>query len=332
MDTFQAMVASGQGPASVVELTDADLPAGDVVVDVAYSSLNYKDGLAVTGKAKIARSFPMVCGIDLAGTVASSDSADWSPGDEVVVTGWGLSETHPGGYTGRQGLQSGWLVRRPERLTLAQTMAVGTAGLTAMLCVMALERHGLTPESAADGEVLVTGAAGGVGSVAVAILARLGYTVAASTGRAEQADYLHRLGATTVVERSSLAVEGRPLDKERWTAAIDTVGSSTLGTVLRQTRYRGAVAACGLAGGNDLPVTVLPFILRNVALLGVDSVQCPADVRAEAWERIGRDLPLELLDAMTRVEPFDNLPQLAEDIVAGQTRGRVVIDISGDAG
>ena len=329
MDTFQALVASGQGPAAFAELTDADLPAGDVVVDVAYSSLNYKDGLAVTGKGKIARSFPMVCGIDLAGTVSSSDSPEWSPGDEVVVTGWGLSETHPGGYTGRQALDSRWLVRRPQRLSLAQTMAVGTAGLTAMLCVLALERHGLTPELAADGEVLVTGAAGGVGSVAVAVLARLGYAVAASTGRPEQADYLRALGASSIVDRADLAVEGRPLDRERWSAAIDTVGSTTLGSALRQTRYRGAVAACGLAGGSDLPVTVLPFILRNVALLGVDSVQCPRDVRAEAWDRLGSDLPLEHLDAMTTVEPFGRLPQLAEDILAGRTRGRVVIDVSG---
>lgn len=323
------MVASGPGPASIVELSDADLPAGDVVVDVAYSSLNYKDGLAVTGKGKIARSFPMVCGIDLAGTVASSDSPDWAPGDEVVVTGWGLSETHPGGYSRRQALRSGWLVRRPERLSLAQTMAVGTAGLTAMLCVMALEHHGVTPELAADGEVLVTGAAGGVGSVAVALLARLGYSVAASTGRPAEAAYLTSLGATTIVERSALEGQGRPLDKERWSAAIDTVGSSTLATVLSQTRYRGAVAACGLAGGNDLPVTVLPFILRNVALLGVDSVQCPAAIRAEAWQRLATDLPLEHLDAMTTVEPFAKLPELAEAILAGKTRGRVVIDIAG---
>ncbi len=323
------MVSTGAGPASVVELSDSDLPAGDVVVDVAYSSLNYKDGLAVTGRGRIARSFPMVCGIDLAGTVSRSDSVDWSPGDEVVVTGWGLSETHPGGYTARQALDPAWLVRRPEGLSLQQTMSVGTAGLTAMLCVLALEEHGLTTELAAGGEVLVTGAAGGVGSVAVAVLARLGYNVAASTGRPEQAEYLRSLGAATIVERASLEGEGRPLDKERWSAAIDTVGSSTLGTVLRQTRYRGAVAACGLAGGNDLPVTVLPFILRNVALLGVDSVQCPSEIRSEAWRRLATGLPVEQLDAMTTVEPFENLPQLAEDILAGRTRGRVVVDISG---
>lgn len=324
-------MASGDGPASIVELSEADLPAGDVVVDVAYSSLNYKDGLAVTGRAKIARSFPMVCGIDLAGTVVSSDSADWAPGDEVLITGWGLSETHPGGYTGRQCVQSRWLVRKPDGLTLAQTMAIGTAGLTAMLCILALERHGVTPGDAADGEVLVTGAGGGVGSVAVAILARLGYPVAASTGRPEVADYLRSLGATTIVERAELATEGRPLDKERWTAAIDTVGSTTLGTALRQTRYRGAVAACGLAGGNDLPVTVLPFILRNVALLGIDSVQCPTADREEAWGRLATDLPLGHLDTMTTLESFERIPALAEAILAGQVRGRVVIDVAGGA-
>lgn len=323
------MVASGDGPASIVTLTDSDLPPGDVVIDVAYSSLNYKDGLAVSGKGRIARSFPMVCGIDLVGTVASSESPAWEPGDEVVVTGWGLSETHPGGYSGRQCVRSEWLVRRPERLSMVQTMAVGTAGLTAMLCVLALEAHGLEPEPAADGEVLVTGAAGGVGSVAVAVLARLGYRVAASTGRPEAADYLRRLGATTIVERAELATAGKPLAKERWSAAIDTVGSTTLATVLSQTRYRGAVAACGLAGGNDLPTTVLPFILRNVALLGVDSVHCPTAQRSEAWARLATDLPLEHLDAMTTVQPLEQLPALAEEILAGRTRGRVVIDVAG---
>lgn len=322
-------MASGDGPASIVELTEADLPAGDVVVDVAYSSLNYKDGLAVTGRARIARSFPMVCGIDLAGTVVSSDSADWTPGDEVLITGWGLSETHPGGYTGRQCVQSRWLVGKPAGLTLAQSMAIGTAGLTAMLCVLALERHGLSPDGAADGEVLVTGAGGGVGSVAVALLAHLGYPVAASTGRPEVADYLRSLGATTIVDRAELATEGRPLDKERWSGAIDTVGSTTLATALRQTRYRGAVAACGLAGGNDLPVTVLPFILRNVALLGVDSVQCPTEERTEAWRRLATDLPLGQLDAITTLESFDRIPALAEEILGGQVRGRVVIDVAG---
>jgi acrylyl-CoA reductase (NADPH) len=297
-------------------------------VAVAYSSLNFKDGLAVTGKGKVVRSFPMVCGIDLAGTVESSDSADWKAGDEVVLTGWGLSETHPGGYTERQRVRSAWLVPRPEGLDLRQTMVMGTAGLTGMLCVLALEHAGLEP--GADGEVLVTGAAGGVGSVAVAVLANLGYRVAASTGRPEVHDYLRSLGATTIVDRAELATpSGRPLEKERWLAAVDTVGSETLATVLRQTRYRGAVAACGLAGGPDLPTTVLPFILRNVSLLGVDSVSCPTPVRAEAWRRLASDLPAAGVEAMTTVEPMSRVPELAEDILAGRIRGRVVIDVKG---
>ena len=325
MSTFRAIAALEPGPAGLVELTDADLGDGDVTVAVAYSSLNYKDGLAVTGKGKIMRSHPMIAGIDLAGVVESSDSPDWKPGDEVLVTGWGLSESHSGGFTQRQRVQSGWLTRKPDGLTLQQTMAVGTAGLTAMLCVLAIEGVGVVP---GDGEVVVTGAAGGVGSVAVAVLAGLGYAVAASTGRPETHDYLGSLGASTIVEREELATAGRPLDKERWLGGVDTVGSQTLATVLAQTRYRGAVAACGLAGGNDLPTTVLPFILRNVALLGVDSVMCPAPVRAEAWSRLGTDLPTDLLDSMTTVRPLTDVPALAEQILAGQTRGRVVIDTS----
>jgi putative YhdH/YhfP family quinone oxidoreductase len=323
--TFSAVVAESGGPAQIRQLSDDDLGDGDVTVDVRYSSLNYKDGLAVTGKGKIVRNFPLVCGIDLAGVVSASDSPDWQAGDEAVVTGWGLSETHPGGYTGRQRVHAEWLVRRPQRLDLAQTMAVGTAGLTAALCIDALERAGVGADT--DGEVLVTGAAGGVGSVAVALLAGAGYRVAASTGRPETAPYLQALGATTVVARAELAVDAdRPLEKERWAGAVDTVGSTTLGTVLRQTRYRGAVAACGLAGGNDLPTTVLPFILRNVALLGVDSVQCPTPVRRAAWARIERDLPLDQLDQLTTTEPLGRVPELADAILAGHTRGRVVID------
>lgn len=324
MTAFPAIVADEPGPASLRELTDDQLPDGDVTVAVGWSSLNYKDGLAVTGKGKIIRSYPMVCGIDLAGTVEASESPQWKPGDEVVVTGWGLSETAPGGYTQRQRLRSQWLVARPDGLTLQQTMAVGTAGLTAMLCVLALEKAGLT--TATDDEVLVTGAGGGVGSVAVAVLAKLGYRVAASTGRAETHDYLRSLGASTIVDRAELATAGRPLDKERWAAAVDTVGSQTLATVLAQTRYRGAVAACGLAGGNDLPTTVLPFILRGVSLLGVDSVMCPTPLRVEAWTRLARDLPTAVLEEITTVEPMSRVPQLAEDILAGHTRGRVVID------
>ena len=326
MSEFPAIVATEPGPASLRALTDDDLPEGDVTVAVRYSSLNYKDGLAVTGKGKVIRSYPMVCGIDLAGAVESSDAPDWTPGDEVVVTGWGLSETAPGGYTQRQRVRSQWLVARPDGLTLQQTMAVGTAGLTAMLCVLALEKAGLSPS--AEGEVLVTGAGGGVGSVAVAVLSRLGYRVAASTGRSETHDYLRALGASTIVDRAELATAGKPFDKERWAGAVDTVGSQTLATVLAQTRYRGAVAACGLAGGNDLPTTVLPFILRGVSLLGVDSVMCPTPLRIEAWNRLARDLPATLLEEITTIAPMTQVPELAEDILAGRTRGRIVVDTS----
>jgi putative YhdH/YhfP family quinone oxidoreductase len=324
MSTFPAVVATGQGPATVQQLSEADLPDGDVTVAVSHSSLNYKDGLAVSGKSKIARSFPMVCGIDLAGTVETSDSPRWKTGDDVVVTGWGLSETHPGGYTRRQRVRAEWIVARPDPLSLAQTMAIGTAGLTAMLCVMALEDRGLTAD--ANGEVLVTGAAGGVGSVAVALLSRLGYEVVASTGRPAMHDYLRSLGARSIVDRDTLASPSRPLDRERWTGAVDSVGSGTLATVLSQTRYGGSVAACGLAGGTDLPTTVFPFILRGVSLLGIDSVMCPTERRVQAWSRLARDLPLPMLDTMTTVEPMTKVAELAEDILAGRTHGRVVID------
>jgi acrylyl-CoA reductase (NADPH) len=326
MTVIRAVVTTGEGPATLQELSEEDLPAGDVTVDVAYSSLNYKDGLAVTGRGKIARSFPMVCGIDLAGTVSASDSPDWAVGDEVVVTGWGLSETRPGGYTTRQRVSSSMLARRPAVLSAARAMAVGTAGLTAALCVLALEDAGVTP---GDGEVIVTGAAGGVGSVAVALLATAGFRVVAATGRPETQEYLTALGAADFVARADLAVEpGRPLEKERWAGAVDTVGSTTLASVIRQTRYGGAVTACGLAGGNDLPVTVLPFILRGVRLLGVDSVSCPTPRRVRAWDRLAESLPLDVLDSLTSTEAMSDLPRLAEDILAGRTRGRVVIDVA----
>ncbi len=324
-ETFDAYVLEGQGPAVLRQLSDRDLPDGDVTVEVRYSSLNYKDGLALTGRGKIARSFPMVCGIDLAGTVADSRSPDWQAGDEVVVTGWGLSETRPGGYARRQRVQSGMLVRKPAGLSLPQTMAIGTAGLTAMLCVMALEQAGLEP---GGGPVVVTGAAGGVGSVAVAVLAGLGYEVHAATGRSAARDYLQGLGAAGFVGRAELAeASTRPLEPEKWAGGVDTVGSTTLATVLKQTRYGGSVAACGLAGGSDLPVTVLPFILRGVSLLGVDSVMAPAAVRAEAWRRLGIDLPAGALDAISSTRGFSELPGLAEQILAGATRGRIIIDM-----
>jgi acrylyl-CoA reductase (NADPH) len=328
MESFPAIVATENAPASLSEISEDALPEGDVTVDVHWSSLNYKDGLAVTGKGRIVRSFPMVCGIDLAGTVRTSDADGWTPGDEIVVTGWGLSETHPGGYTTRQRVRSEWLQRRPEGLSLRDTMAIGTGGLTAMLSILALEEAGLERHSGA--EVLVTGAGGGVGSFAVMLLAAQGYNVAAATGRPEIADYLTSLGATSIIGREDLAAaSGRPLEKERWSAAIDTVGSQTLATVLAQTRYGGAVAACGLAGGSDLPTTVLPFILRNVRLLGVDSVAAPLDTRAAAWARLDSDVPRHLLGLVTSLEPLDRIPQLAQEILAGAVRGRVVVSVDG---
>jgi putative YhdH/YhfP family quinone oxidoreductase len=328
-DTYPAIVASevdGRSSGRLQQLSDDDLPDGDVTVDVSFSSLNYKDGLAVTGKGKIARTLPMVCGIDLAGTVSSSTATQWQVGDEVICTGWGLSESHPGGFTQRQRVNGNWLVPRPDNLSLQQTMAIGTAGLTSMLCIMTLESRGLQPED--EGEVLVTGAGGGVGSLAVAILSRLGYRVAASTGRPETHDFLRSLGAKTIIDRAELsAAGGRPLDRQRWVGAIDTVGSQTLANVLSQTVYGGSVAACGLVGGNDLPTTVLPFILRNVSLLGVDSVQAPLQKRDRAWQRLNDDLDTNVLDSLTTVEPMTRVPELAADIVAGKTKGRVVIDV-----
>jgi acrylyl-CoA reductase (NADPH) len=323
-ETFDAYVLEGQGPAVLRQLSDQDLPDGDVTVDVRYSSLNYKDGLALTGKGKIARSFPMVCGIDLAGTVVDSRSPDWHAGDEVIATGWGLSETRPGGYARRQRVQSHMLIRKPEGLSLPETMAIGTAGLTAMLCVLRLEKAGLVP---GRGPVVVTGAAGGVGSVAVAVLAGLGHEVHAATGRPAVHDYLRGLGAAAIVDRGDLAeASKRPLESEKWAGGVDTVGSTTLATVLKQTRYGGSVAACGLAGGSDLPTSVLPFILRGVSLLGVDSVMAPAEVRAEAWQRLGTGLPAGTLGAISSVRGFSELPDLAEQILAGATQGRIVID------
>lgn len=313
--------------ANFTELGFDDLPKRDVLVEVAYSSLNYKDGLALSGnKSKVARKLPMVGGIDLAGTVVESDSPDWNPGDRVVVNGWGMSETEWGGYSRYQRVDSSWLVNLPEQFTLEQAMAIGTAGYTAALCVDALEsRGGITPDS---GEVLVTGAAGGVGSVAIALLSAQGYQVTASSGRPETHPYLKRLGASSIIDRTELTDAGRPLQKERWAAAVDSVGSTTLVNVLAQTNYGGSVAACGLAGGADLPGTVLPHILRGVALLGIDSVMAPIALRKQAWDRLARDLRPESLADITRVESLTNVMALAGDILAGQIQGRVVIDVS----
>ncbi|MHB1584677.1 MAG: MDR family oxidoreductase [Acidimicrobiales bacterium] len=327
-ERYRALVATeedGRSRADFGELGDDDLPDGDVTVRVRYSSLNYKDGLAVTGRGKIVRSFPMVLGIDLAGEVERSDSPDWHPGDQVVVTGWGLSETHPGGFTQRQRLRSEWLVALPDTMSAEQAMVVGTAGLTSMLCVMALEDGGVTPER---GPVVVSGAAGGVGSVACALLAALGYEVTAATGRPAAHDFLSGLGVTGFVDRAELAqAGGPPLGKATWAGAVDTVGSTTLATILSRAAARATVAACGLAGGPDLPTTVLPFILRNVRLQGVDSVNCPADVRREAWRRLAGVLTGERLAAVGRTEPLSAVPELAEQILAGRILGRVAIDV-----
>ena len=315
----------GKPKAAFRPLSVADLPDHDVLVDVAFSTVNYKDGLALTGKGKIARKLPMVCGVDLAGTVAESRSPDWRPGDRVVVNGWNLSETEWGGYIQKQRVKPEWLVRVPDTFTLAEAMAIGTAGYTAMLAVLALEHMGLTP---GHGEVLVTGAAGGVGSIAVSVLAGLGYTVAASTGRAETHEYLRGLGAATLIERTALLDKAPPLQRERWAGAVDSVGGVTLANVIAQTRRHGAVAVCGLAGGADLPGSVFPFILRGVSLVGVDSVMATKAQRERAWARLATDLDKAKLDAMTTIEPLSKVFELADAIVKGQVRGRTVIDVT----
>ena len=314
----------GRPQASLRTIEEKELPPHEVLIDVQYSSLNYKDGLAVSGKGKIARKLPMVAGIDAVGTVVDGGSSRWRAGMPVIVTGWGLSETQWGGYATRVRMKPEWLVELPAGLSPVQAMAIGTAGLTAMLCVMALQDAGIAPDAR---EVLVTGAAGGVGSVAIALLASQGYRVVASTGRPETHAYLRELGASDFVDRQVLAAPGAPFQKERWAGAVDSVGSTTLANILAQTAYGGAVAACGLAGGNDLPASVLPFILRGVRLLGVDSVMAPQERRQRAWERLARELPLDRLDRMTTIEPMSELPRLAQQILAGQTRGRVVIDV-----
>ncbi|MCB9076980.1 MAG: oxidoreductase [Anaerolineaceae bacterium] len=311
--------------ASLKTLSLDDLPEGDVLVSVAYSTLNYKDGLAVTNKGKVVRGFPMIPGIDLAGTVAESSSPDYKVGDQVVLTGWGVGEKYWGGYSQMARVNAGWLVPLPAGLTLAQSMGIGTAGFTAMLSILALEKMGLTP---GDGEVVVTGASGGVGSIAVAVLANLGYTVVASTGRVESHDYLKELGAAEVVDRSPFAPSKRPLESARWAGAVDTVGGEILASLLKTMNSGASVAACGNAGGFDLPATVLPFILRGVNLLGIDSVMVPYEPRVEAWRRLAQDLPLEALDQAMHIAPLSNITSLAEDILKGQIRGRLVIDVN----
>ncbi len=311
--------------AGLTELDDSALPEGDVTVRVAYSTLNYKDGLAITGRSPVVRKFPMVPGVDLVGTVEHSSHPDYQVGDAVVLNGWGVGETHWGGLAQRARLKGDWLVPLPAAFTPWQAMAIATAGYTAMLCVMALERHGVTP---AQGEVVVTGAAGGVGSFAVSLLAKLGYSVAAVTGRPQEADYLKGLGATTVLDRAEFTAPGKPLAKERWAGAVDTVGSHTLANVCAQMKYRGTVAACGLAGGMDFPSTVAPFILRGVTLAGVDSVMCPRPDRLQAWQRLATDLEVSHLDAITRTIGLAEALDVAPQLLAGQVRGRVVVDVN----
>ncbi len=331
-ETFKAYLVSKESDdkkaPQIVALRDLsldDLMDGDVVIDVSYSTVNYKDGLVLTGASPVVRRFPMIPGIDLVGEVVSSNSSDFAAGDQVLVNGFGLSESHYGGYAQKARVKSDWLVKVPQNISPKQTMAVGTAGYTAMLCVMELERGGLSPTS---GPILVTGAAGGVGSVAIALLSNLGYEVIASTGRTSEADYLKSLGAASVMDRTELSEPGRPLGKEQWAGCVDSVGSTTLANVLAGTKYDGVVAACGLAQGADLPATVMPFILRDVCLAGVDSVMAPREKRIAAWGRLAQDLDLAKLDAMTETIPLGGVEDAAKEILAGKIRGRTVVDVN----
>ena len=327
MSSFTALMltqADRATQAALVTLTEADLPAGDVDVRVDYSSLNFKDALAITGRGAIVKRWPMVPGIDLAGVVERSGHPDWRPGDRVVVNGWGLGETQWGGLAQRARLSADWLLRLPDAYDSRQAMAIGTAGYTAALCVMALQKHGLAP---ASGPVLVTGASGGVGSVAVVLLAGLGFEVAASTGRAEQADYLRELGATTIVERASLAAPGKPLQSERWAGVVDTVGSHTLANACAATRWNGAVAACGLAQGADFPATVMPFILRGVTLYGINCVFTPNATRTQAWALLARHLPAATLARMTTEIGLSEVIRASSDLLDGRLHGRTVVAV-----
>ncbi|MGO4574017.1 acrylyl-CoA reductase (NADPH) [Microvirga sp. 2TAF3] len=327
MGTFKAIVIDKDKSGQHVERRDfdeADLMEGDVTVQVTHSTVNYKDGLALTGKAPVVRRFPMIPGVDLAGIVETSSHPDFKTGDPVILNGWGLGETHLGAYAEKVRVRGEWLIHLPKGLTAFQAMAIGTAGYTAMLCMMALERHGLR---CTRGPAIVTGAAGGVGSVAITLLARAGWHVIASTGRTHEADYLKNLGAAEILDRSELMGPAKPLAKERWLAGIDIVGTHTLANVLSMTRYGGAIAACGLAGGMDLPGSVAPFILRGVSLLGIDSVMAPRALRLEAWSRLARDLDLEKLDSMTTSITLDQVMEAGREIVEGRIRGRVVVEL-----
>lgn len=328
MATFKAIRIDKAEKGTVAALTqfdDAELMDGDVTVAVEWSTLNYKDGLALTGKAPVVRRFPMIAGIDFAGTVIESSHPDWKAGDKVVCNGWGMGETHLGAYAEKARVKGDWLVRLPESLSARDAMAIGTAGYTAMLSVLALEKHGLTPK---DGPVVVTGAVGGVGSVAIALLSKLGYQVIASTGRASEEAYLRQLGATEIIDRNELSGPAKPLAKERWAGGIDSVGSTTLANLLSMTKYRGAIAACGLAAGMDLPSSVAPFILRGVCLYGIDSVMCPLPERKRAWERLATDLDPAKLAEITQEISLDQVIDAGAKVLAGQVRGRIVVKIT----
>ena len=325
---FKAIVISKSGDqqaCAVRDVDDAELPDGDVTLAVEYSTVNYKDGLAITGKGPVVRKFPMVPGIDGAGVVTASSHAQFKPGDKVILNGWGVGENHWGCLAQQARLKGDWLIALPGQFTTRQAMAIGTAGYTAMLCVLALERHGVAPD---HGDILVTGAAGGVGSVAIAVLAKLGYRVVASTGRVDETDYLRALGAAEVIDRATLAAPGKPLAKERWAGAVDTVGSHTLANVCAAMRYRGVVTACGLAAGMDFPSSVAPFILRGVTLAGIDSVMAPRALRVEAWSRLARDLDPARLAAITRDISLAAAIPAAGEILAGKVRGRLVVDVN----
>jgi acrylyl-CoA reductase (NADPH) len=325
--TFRAIRIDKAEKGTTVALTqfdEAELMEGNVTVRVEWSALNYKDGLAVTGKAPVVRRFPMIAGIDFAGTVEQSSDPRWKPGDKVICTGWGMGETHLGAYAEKARVKGDWLVRLPEGMSARDAMAIGTAGYTAMLAVLALEKQGLTPNA---GPVVVTGAAGGVGSVAIAVLSKLGYHVIASTGRPSEAEYLRGLGAAEVIDRNELSGPAKPLAKERWAGGIDSVGSTTLANLLSMTKYRGAIAACGLAAGMDLPTSVAPFILRGVCLLGIDSVMSPIELRKTAWNRLASDLDPKKLIEITHEISLDQVIDAGAKILAGQVRGRIVVKI-----
>ncbi len=326
-EQFEALLLTktdaGQN-AAWTRLSETDLMEGDVTVRVTHSTVNYKDGLAITGKAPVVRRWPMIPGIDFAGVVEASSNPEFKPGDEVVLNGWGLGETHLGGYSQYARVKGGWLVPLPQELTRSDAMAIGTAGYTAMLAVMALEAHGVAPE---NGPVVVTGAAGGVGSVAISLLSKLGFTVIASTGRPEEKSYLRALGASELIARQDLSGPGKPLGRERWAGAVDSIGSHTLANVLAQTKYGGAVAACGLAQGMDLPTSVAPFILRAVTLIGIDSVMAPKAKRLLAWSRLAKDLDRGKLSAITQTHSWKEADALARQILEGKVRGRIVLEV-----